>query len=40
MEKGGQLRVVMSEFVMFIPFALRTWIKDGTGFRHVNLHLL
>ena len=31
-----QLPVVTSQFLMFIPCALRVRIEDGTGSRHVN----
>ena len=34
--KFTQLHVVTSQFVMFIPSALRARIEDGTGSRHVN----
>ena len=34
--KFTQLHVVTSQFVMFIPCALRARIEDGTGSRHVN----
>ena len=34
--KFTQLHVVTSQFVMFIPCALRVRIEDGIGSRHVN----